>query len=432
MLKTLIRNAAVITMNPADQIFEGGAVVLEGDRISYVGPEKDLPPSVLRDASMVDAQGGVVLPGCINAHTHTAMTVFRGHANDMPLWEWLTKCVWPMEDKMKAEDAYWLSLLAMAEMMAAGITTFSDMYMFMDATARAVLNAGMRAVLARGLQGPDEKTALRHREISELAEIVKSSSRLSMRIAPHAVYTCTPAYLRECGDMARQYGLGLHMHLSETMKEVTECQSRYGKRPPALLEDLGLLELPLTAAHCVHLTEAEVDLLAHYRVTPVHCPTSNLKLASGFAPVHALLQKGLIVALGTDSAASNNNLSILKEMKLAALLAKGTAMDPTALPAREALAMANRNGAMALGLYSEIGSLEPGKKADLLLLDVRRPHYYPRSERTSQIVYSSHSSDVRSLWIDGRKVYDEGCFLTLDIERIAVETERIFMRIHGL
>jgi 5-methylthioadenosine/S-adenosylhomocysteine deaminase len=252
-----------------------------------------------------------------------------------------------------------------------------------------------------------------------------------MRIAPHAVYTCTPAYLQECGELARKYGVGLHMHLSETEWEVADCQNRYGKRPPALLEDVGLLELPLTAAHCVHLTEGEVDLLAQCGVIPVHCPASNLKLASGFAPVQAMLQRGMTVALGTDGAASNNNLSIFQEMKLAALLAKGAAMDPTALPAQTALAMANRNGAMALGLFDEIGSLEPGKKADLLLLYGRRPHHYPQGEYIAQIVYSGHSSDVRSLWIDGRRVYEDGRFLTLDIERAAAETQRIVTRIHG-
>ncbi len=429
-MRTIIENVHILTMDMQGKSYKEGVIVIEGDTMLYVGEKENLPAALLEPAIIYNGKGMAALPGFINAHTHTAMSLFRGHANDLPLWEWLSVKIWPLEDKMTGRDAYWLSLLGMAEMLAAGVTTFADMYMFMHETAKAVAQSGMRAVLARGLQGPDTNTVQRHLEVEELSTLQGSShGRIGMMIAPHAIYTCTPEYLIDCARMAEHYGVGLHIHLSETEKEVSDSLRLYGRTPVAHLKALGLFDAPLLAAHCVHLTEEDIGILAEHSVRVVHCPASNLKLSSGIAPLDRLLKAGISVALGTDGAASNNNLSIFKEMNLATLLIKGCTKDPTLLPAKEALTMATRSGAYALGLESTVGFLAAGMKADIILIDTHKPHYYPQSDLTTNLVYSGYSGDVHTVWINGRMVYEGGQYKTMDIERIYAEVDKIYTRV---
>lgn len=429
-MKTVIKNINIMTMDQRESIYKKGALAIDGDSLTYVGDMEDMPPELGIEANIVDGRGMAALPGFVNAHTHTAMTLFRGYADDLPLSEWLSEKIWPLEDRLLGEDAYWLSMLGAAEMIAAGVTTFSDMYMFMEETARAALESGMRAVLARGLQGPDSATEDRHREVAALAELNGSGNgRITTMIGPHSVYTCTPDYLRECLGLAQRYNTGIHIHLSETKKEVTDCKEAYGKTPVRLLKDLGLFDVPVLAAHCVHLTDEDLQTLADGNVGVAHCPASNMKLSSGFAPVQRMLDMGICVALGTDGAASNNNLSIIKEMGLTSLIMKGFSGNPSHLPVKTVLKMATKNGAKALGLDGVTGSLEPGKKADIVLIDTSKPHYMPMNDLASHLVYSASSGDVHSVWIDGRMVYEKGRFYTIDLQRLSREIERIRERV---
>ena len=431
-MKTVIKNINIMTMDQRESIYKKGALAIDGDSLTYVGDMEDMPPELGISASIIDGRRMAALPGFINAHTHIAMTLFRGYADDLPLWEWLSEKIWPLEDRLVRDDIYWLSMLAASEMIAGGVTAFSDMYMFMEETARAVLESGMRAVLARGLQGPDSATERRHREVAALAELNGSGNgRITTMIGPHSVYTCTPDYLRECLGLAQRYNTGIHIHLSETKKEVSDCKAAYGKTPVGLLQDLGLFDVPVLAAHCVHLTDEDLQILSDSDVRAAHCPASNMKLSSGFAPIQRMLDMGICTALGTDGAASNNNLSVMKEMGLTALMMKGISEKPTDLPAKRVLEMGTINGARALGLGSITGSLEPGKKADIVLIDTNKPHFMPMNELSSHMVYSASSGDVHSVWIDGRLIYENGRYHTIDLQRVFQEIERIRERVIG-
>ena len=404
-MKTVIKNIQVVTMDSHSSIFKNGAIVIDDDKIVFAGNESDLTDELTADAKVIDGKGMTALPGFINAHTHSAMSVFRGFGNDLPLMDWLHR-IWPLEDQLKPEEVYWLSLLSIAEMIASGTTTFCDMYMFMDHTMQAVIDSGVKAVLSRGLQGYDDFTPKR---IDETLYLIKhhgsAKGRIRAMVAPHAIYTCSPEFIKEWRDMAAENNVGIHIHLSETIKEVEDSLEKYKKTPPALLEEIGLLDVPVAAAHCVHLTDEDVSILSRYNVSVLHCPISNMKLASGFADTDRMLKNGICVALGTDGAASNNNLSIFKEMNMAALMIKGYKMDATAVNANTALQMATINGARALLIDNETGSLEAGKKADIILIDMDKPHYYPGSDIITDLVYSGHSSDVDTVFVNGEVLY---------------------------
>jgi 5-methylthioadenosine/S-adenosylhomocysteine deaminase len=435
--KKLIEHVDILTMDKHDHIYKDGVILYSGDTIEYVGPRQGLSPEQYspgrNDTEVLDGKGMLALPGFINAHCHVSMTIFRGYADNLPLWEWLSERIWPLEDKLEPADAYWLTQLGAAEMISAGVTTFSDMYMFMSETAQAVSDCGMRAVLGRGLTGPDQNTDQRHKDVEELYEWHRGNrdaqGRIRMLVAPHAVYTCSPDYLKTCRELAEKFGVGIHIHMSETAKEVADCVREYGKTPVRHLHDLGLFDLPVTAAHCVHLTGEDMELMQKKDVRTVHCPSSNMKLASGFAPVDELLSRGICVALGTDGAASNNNLSIFKEMSLAALIAKGYTGNAKALPAGTAVKMATIHGAEALGLQNETGSLEPGKKADIQLINTNQPHYHPKEDPAVHLVYSGYSGDVNTVIINGQTVMKDRSLTTIDLGKVCEEVDRIAARI---
>lgn len=419
----IIKNIHILTMDGEKRQYKNGVIAITGDTISYIG---DNMPHM--DAkNIIDGKGKIALPGLINTHTHSAMIIFRGYGNDLPLWDWLSKKMWPLEDQLTAQDAYWLSLLAMAEMIQSGTTTFSDMYMFMDKTAEATSSSGMRAVLARGLQGPDDKSNLRMEETKSLYKDWHNGAngRIRVRVAPHAIYTCSTEYLKECIKLAISLDTGMHTHVSETHKEVEDCLKANGKTPVKYLYDLGFFDLPSIAAHCVHLNDEDIDLLKEKNVQIAHCPASNLKLASGIAPIPKLVKNGINVALGTDGASSNNNLSMMKEMNLTSIIHKGITGDPTIIPAPYALEMATINGARALNWQDEIGSLEKGKKADVILVDTSAPHWQPINDIPSNMVYSSQSSDIDTVIVNGKILMEDGILKTIDLDRVYYEVNRI-------
>jgi 5-methylthioadenosine/S-adenosylhomocysteine deaminase len=327
---------------------------------------------------VIDSRGCLILPGLVNAHTHAAMTCYRGMADDLPLMEWLTKYIFPAEGKSDGDQVYWSALLACAEMIRSGTTTFCDMYLFENRVAEAAREAGLRAVVGEVLydfpsphygplaNGFDFTESLIHR--------FQGDPLITVAVEPHALYTCSPDLLKKADELSRRYSVPLITHLSETRSEIEEVHRKYNRRPVDHLESLGLLSPNLIACHCVWLEKEEIDLLAKRGVKVVHNPESNMKLASGVAPVPDLLARNVPVGLGTDGCASNNNLDLFQEMDSAAKLHKVHRLDPTVMPANVVLEMATLGGARVLGMEESIGSLEVGKKADVIVLELNRPH----------------------------------------------------------
>ncbi len=421
-MRLLIKNISIVPMTAANYIIEKGYIEVEDGAILAVG-FGDAPNTEFD--RIIDGTNLIALPGFVNAHTHAAMTLLRGYADDMPLMEWLEKKIWPMEAKLTAEDVYWGTMLAIVEMIRSGTTCFADMYFFMDQAAQAVAKTGIRALLARGLigVGPDKDKALA--ESRELFQQWNNSAqgRIQFNLGPHAPYTCPPDYLRQVADLAGELGTGIHIHLAETAAEVADSLRIYGLTPVAHMESLGLFKHHVIAAHCVHLTDQDIAILARNRVGVAHNPESNMKLASGVAPVPQLLEAGVAVALGTDGASSNNNLDMMQEMRSCALLHKVTSMDPTVLPAYQALEMATINGARALRMEDKIGTLESGKKADLILVRMDGAHCIPRYDLIANLVYSAHASDVDTVIIDGQIIMHNRIIRVFDEEEVLAKAK---------
>jgi 5-methylthioadenosine/S-adenosylhomocysteine deaminase len=351
------------------------------------------------------------------------MALFRGLADDLALKTWLEQYIFPAEGKWVNEEfVYWGTLLAIIEMIRSGTTTFVDGYFFGEHMARAARQSGMRSSLGQGILDfptPDSLSSTEAlRKAEAFIEIHARSSLIYPTLFAHSVYTCSPSLLRQCKDLADRYGVPMIIHLAETKSEIEEISRKYSKSPVHHMENLGLLSPSLIACHCVWLTEAEMDLLARRGVKVVHNPESNMKLASGVAPVPELLARGVTVGLGTDGCASNNNLDLFQEMDSAAKLHKVHRLDPTVMPSSVVLEMATLGGARVLGLEKEIGSLEVGKKADIIVLDLNRPHLQPVYNIVSQLVYSAVGADVRDVIIDGKLVMHDRKLLTLDEETI--------------
>jgi len=364
------------------------------------------------------------------------MSLFRGLADDLPLKTWFEDHIFPAEAKWVGEEfVYWGTLLACAEMIRAGTTAFADGYFFEGHVARAARDSGIRALLAQGtldFPTPDSpSSAAGLRRICDFIETWSGSATIRPALFAHSVYTCSPQLLTRCRDLALKYKVPWVTHLSETREEVEVVSQKYGRTPVNHLENLNLLSSNLIACHCVWLTEAEMDLLAKRGVRVVHNPESNLKLASGVAPIPDLLKRGVPVGLGTDGCASNNNLDLFQEMDFAAKVHKGHRLDPTAMPAETVLEMATLGSARVLGMEAEIGSLEVGKKADVIVVDLNRPHLQPVYNVVSQLVYSAVGADVRDVVIDGRIVMQNRRLLTLDEERILAEARKWRKKIAG-
>jgi 5-methylthioadenosine/S-adenosylhomocysteine deaminase len=387
------------------------------------------PPNILA-SQYLKGPGCLAMPGLINCHIHAPMALFRGLADDIPLKKWLEEYIFPAEAKWANEEfVYWGTLLAIAEMLRSGTTTFADGYFFEEQVAVAVRQSGMRSLLGAGVLDfptPDSPSPAESlKKAVALIEAYADSPLIRPTLFPHSVYTCSPVLLRRCQEIAERHGLPMIIHVAETKSEVEEISKKYGKTPVNYMESLGLLSPSLIACHCVWLTEAEMDLLALRGVKVVHNPESNMKLASGVAPVPDLLARGVTVGLGTDGCASNNNLDLFQEMDSAAKLHKVHRLDPTVMPSEVVLEMATLGGAKVLGLEKEIGSLEVGKKADIIILDLNRPHLQPIYNIISHLVYSATGADVRDVIIDGKLIMQDRKLLTLDEEMIMNKMQEI-------
>ncbi len=420
-MKILLKNGTILTMAASEPEIIKGDLGIDDDRIVHIGEtSSDFIPDIVLDASE-----RIVMPGLVNAHTHIAMSLMRHYADDLPFWEWLNNRILPIEEKLTPEDVYIGSLLSIAEMIRSGITTFADMYFFMDGVAEAVHESGMRANISRGLV---------FNEVSDLKKLAiskklfqdwhgKGEGRIQVDLAPHAPYTCPPEYLDRVVKSAEEMGAHIHTHLSESRKEIETIYSLYNVSPVAYMEQHGLFRQKTFAAHCVYVSFDDIRILADYDVSVVNNPGSNFKLGNGFAPVPRFLNAGVNVALGTDGAASNNNLNMFEEMHLAALVNKAVSEDSTAVPAYTALEMATIGGARALGRDHETGSLKVGKKADIILLDTGKPHLYPQLNPVSALVYAGQGADVDTVICNGRILMEQGRLRTLDEQHILKKAE---------
>lgn len=411
-----------------------GALVIEGDKIRAVGPREKML-ALYPEAERLDFPEGLVFPGLVNTHTHASMTIFRGLADDLPLMTWLENYIFPVEKHLQPDWVYWGAKLAIFEMLRAGVTTFADMYLFESEVIRAVEETGVRALLGEGLfdfpspsYGPLEKgLAL----TEELLKSFEDHPRVKIMVCPHATYTCSPETLKKAKEIADRFGARMHIHLSENKDEVAVIKARYGARPPEHLLKIGVFDENLLVAHAVELDNGEIELFAKHGVKVAHCPESNLKLASGIAPVTALLEAGVTVGLGTDGPASNNDLDLITEMRTAALVQKGVSLEPTRLPARDVLRLATELGAKALG-FDQCGRLEPGYIADLAVLDLSRPHLTPVYDPLSLLVYSAKAGDVSDVMIGGRFVMREGKILSFDEAETRAQVLRVSQEVRKL
>lgn len=431
MKKTLISNGIFIS-NKEDKTSIKGCMVIEGSQITYIGTE--VPEPLDSYDEVIDGTNKLYMPGLVNTHGHAAMSLLRGYGDDLALQVWLEEKMWPMEGKFTSQDVKWGTRLSILEMIKGGTTTFVDMYDHMNEVALAVEESGMRGVLTRGVIGlcpPDVQTA----KLIEATEFAKNwhgkaDGRITTMMSPHAPYTCPPDYIERIVQAAHDLNLPIHTHMSETRREVEGNVEQYGARPVAHLEKLGVFSRPTLVAHGVHLNDEEIAILKQYDVRVSHNPGSNLKLASGVARLPELLRAGVKVSLGTDGAASNNNLDMFEEMRLAALIHKGVTGDPLAIPAKEALLLGTRMGAESIWL-EDVGLLEVGMKADFIALDIDQPHFLPKTDFVSHIVYSACAKDVVDVCVDGTWIVRKGECLTLDEEKIKREFEICFDRLKG-
>jgi 5-methylthioadenosine/S-adenosylhomocysteine deaminase len=413
----------VVTMDPARRVIENGAVAIRGDRILAVGPRAEIDRRY-QAAQRLDRPDALIAPGLINTHTHVPMSLLRGIANDVRLEDWLTKFIFPSEAKnVTAEFARWGTRLACLEMLTSGTTTYVDMYYFEDAIAEADREAGLRAVLGETIIGfpvPDAPTpedALRFTE--RYIQRFRNDPLIVPTVAPHALYTNSAATLKAARALADRYEVPLVIHVAETRRERDEALAKWGKSPVGELDSLGILTGRTVAAHCVWVDDADIAILKARGTGVAHCPSSNMMLASGVAPVVKMLAAGLNAGLGTDGpAGSNNDFDLMEEMDLAAKLQKVTSGDPRALSAAQAFEMATIGGARALGLAKEIGSLEPGKRADLITMRLDVPNAAPLYDVVSQIVYALKGAGVRDSMVNGRLLLRDRRPLTLDQDAI--------------
>ncbi|MBE8954060.1 MAG: amidohydrolase [Quinella sp. 2Q5] len=403
-----------------------GNICVDGDKISAITRGN------VEGTNVIDGRGMFATPGLVNAHTHASMTLLRSFSDDKSLMDWLQKDIWPIEDKMTRRDIYWGAMLAAAEMIRGGTTAFADMYgPCMDEVAKVVDESGLRGSLCRGIIAFADGDG----KLADNAELYKNfhgaaDGRITVMFGPHAIYTCPPDFLRKVADTASKLGAEIHIHMNETITEIEDCLKAHGKRPFEVVEETGLFDCGTLAAHCVHLSDAEIEIIRRKKIRVAHNPGSNMKLASGIAPVTKLLTVGVTVALGTDGASSNNNLDMPEEVRLAALLAKVATLNPLAVPAAQALQMATDFGARALNLNG-VGRLEVGAKADIVLWNMRGVDWQPTFNPVSLLVYSASSAAADTVIVNGKILMRNRQLLTLDEEKIIAEFNACAARLTG-
>ena len=420
-MRTLLKNARLLPEcgfgeAPVSIVLENGVIA----RISKVPLVESFCQQV------IDCKGNLLIPGFYNAHCHVSMTLFRGYGEDLPLKEWLENRIFPAEDRLNYERVLIGAKLGIAEMIRSGVVSFSDMYMFEDAVADAVLETGIKANLSRSIVSFDE--SIGPKEDVRLAESIRlveqyhgaGEGRLLVDFSLHAEYTNHAACCRYVAEEAKKRGLRMQLHLSETQREHEECKARHGKTPAAFFHDCGVFDVPTTAAHCVWAEDHDLDILKDKQVFVAHNPVSNLKLGSGVMPLQEFLDRGITVALGTDGTASNNRLDLLREMQTAVLLAKGISRDPASLSAKSVFPLATENGALSQG-REDCGRIAVGKKADLVLIDLNALHNLPVYDPYAALAYSAERSDVLMTMVDGRILYKDGEYTSIDEERLKYE-----------
>ncbi len=419
-MRTLFKNGIILS---GSEVINNGFLSVDGKYIDYVG--KTRPAGDF--GAEKDMSGKLLIPGLVNAHGHSPMTLLRGRGSGLPLQRWLNEAIFPIEAKMTPEDIASGAELAMLEMLACGTTTFSEMYDFPWAEVPVIERAGMKCNIGRLLLCFDpDMSADDCERLAEVLDFARTydgaaDGRIRADYSVHSEYLSTENAIRGLVERADVAGARVNVHMSETAKEQEECRWRHGgMTPAAYFLETGLFSFPTYAAHCVHVTEDDLDIMRDHGVSMVHCPSSNMKLASGFAPVPKALAMGINVALGTDGCASNDNLNMFEEMHLAALIHKGLSLDPTTLSAMDILNMATVNGARALG-RDDTGVLKAGMKADIAAIDLDAPHLTPYSDIPSLLVYSAQGSDVCMTMVDGRILYENGEYLTIDAEKVKSE-----------
>lgn len=431
-MKTLFKNADVLmkSSNGFD-VCEGYFLAVEGDKISYIGSER--PQGEFDEIK--DMSGKILMPGLINCHNHSPMVLLRGIGSDLPLQQWLFDTVFPIEDKLTAQDIKAGSELALLEMISGGTVSFSDMYFEPEMTIEAVAESGIKANISRPVQSFDPNEApeqsYRMREALELYEKYNNSfdGRVLVDFCIHAEYTCTPKIASAFIEKVNERNGNLHIHLSETKKEHDECVAKYGKTPTEWFNEMGGFDSSAFAAHCVWLTESDMEIFKAKNVSVVHNPTSNMKLASGFAPIQKMFDRGINVALGTDGASSNNNLDMLEEIHLTSIIHNGYMLDATVMNADTILKLATLNGAK-LQRRANCGEIKVGNKADIIAISYEAPHMYPVLDKKALLTYSVQSSDVAMTMVDGKILYENGEFKTLDRERIYHDVKKTIERLY--
>jgi len=420
----LIKDALAVLPNGTAHAVGRHDIYVDGTDIVGI----DEAPEGFVASQTIDGSRRLAIPGLINAHTHTYMSMMRNVADDLSFADWLFGTIEPIEDRLEPEDAYWASLLSQVEMIRCGTTCFNDQQMHIGQTTRAVVESGMRAVICRGLVGDAyDLNERRIREALQERDAYADCDRLTFRLGPHAPYSCGPDYLRGVAEVARREGMGIHIHIAESQTETDNMWEQHRCTPVEYVRDAGIFEMPTIAAHCIRVSESDRAILAENGVSVVTNPASNMKLGNGFAPVPELLAAGINVCLGTDGAASNNAQNLFREMGLLALIHKGTHDTPQCISADETLDMATINGAKALGLPT--GSIEVGKKADLALLDLDAPSLTPLNNAVAALSYSANGSEVTDVIIDGKVVMRDRILLTIDEERVRHEIARICQRL---
>jgi len=432
----LIQDCTILTMDQRQQIIEKGFLAIKDKQIAAMG-RKTKASSSIKAKETINGAGKVALPGLVNCHTHVPMTLFRGVAEDKPLDIWLRKTIWPLEAKLKPSNIYDGALLGCLEMIKSGTTCFADMYFHEDMVAKAVEKAGLRAVLAEGIIEAGD-SARGEKMLKDNVSIARrfngyADGRVSVRMGPHALYSCSPNLLRRVREAALQLKVGVHVHLGESLDMAESLKARYGFSETALLERIGFLSgLDVLAAHCIQLSDEDMQILARHGVKVAYNPIANMKLGMGAPKINHLLKLGVTVGFGTDGPASNNSLDMFDTMKVAALLQKESYLDATVLPAETVLRMATIDGARALGLDKLTGSLEVGKRADVILVDFEKPHLIPKHNLYANIVYSARGSDVDTVIVDGTILMEKRRVKTLKEGEAMEKAQRAASNLVGL
>lgn len=422
----ILKNILALLPEGDRDVIREADIYIEGSRIASVGKK----PEGFSEDKVIDGKDRFAIPGLINCHTHSYMSFMRNVADDLSFMDWLFGTIDPIEQQMTDEDTYWGACLAIIEMMKSGTTCFNDMQMNIHQTTRAVKESGMRAVICRGLvgSGNDEAGQMRLRQAYEERDAAADCDRLTFMLGPHAPYTCDDGFMRIVSEEAKKNNMRIHVHLSESESEIEQIREKYHCTPIEMAEKNGLFDVPAVAAHCVQATESDMDILREKNVSVVTNPASNMKLGNGFAPVPRMLEKGINVCIGTDGAASNNSLNLFHEMSLLALIHKGVARTPQCISAGETIRIATINGAKALGLEKEIGSLEEGKKADIAILNLNTPSLTPRNNLIAGLSYSANGSEVETMIIDGKVTMENRKILTMDEELVYKKINEIIVR----